>query len=198
MKGIGVSRRFGWAFTGLAAVLALIFYREFILDGSLMLYGDDMVNEGFQLRSFGVDEIHSGRGFPFWNPFVYGGQPYLAILPGPVFYPTSLLYLVMPLTRAIGWTFVLHTFLSAVFAYLAGRSIGMDRVPAAVSGLAFMSTGFRDRRSITSTLTPSLSASPLAATMERCTTAPYVNTVRSVPSCTTLALPNGMENSGPG
>ncbi|MEE8572120.1 MAG: YfhO family protein [Gemmatimonadota bacterium] len=142
MKGIGVSRRFGWAFTGLAAVLALIFYREFILDGSLMLYGDDMVNEGFQLRSFGVDEIRSGRGFPLWNPFVYGGQPYLAILPGPVFYPTSLLYLVMPLFRAIGWTFVLHTFLSAVFAYLAGRSIGLDRVPAAVSGLAFMFTGF--------------------------------------------------------
>ncbi len=142
MKGLGVSARFGWAFAGLAAVLVMIFYREFILDGSLMLYGDDMVNEGFQLRSFGVDEIRSGRGFPFWNPFVYGGQPYLAILPGPVFYPTSLLYLVMPLTRAIGWTFVLHTFLSAVFAYLAGRSIGMDRVPAAVSGLAFMSTGF--------------------------------------------------------
>jgi len=142
MIRMGASRRFGWAFAGLAAVLAVIFYREFILDGSLMLYGDDMVNEGFQLRSFGVDEIRSGRGFPFWNPFVYGGQPYLAILPGPVFYPTSLLYLVMPLTRAIGWTFVLHTFLSAVFAYLAGRSIGLDRVPAAVSGLAFMSTGF--------------------------------------------------------
>ncbi len=142
MKSLGVSHRFGWAFAGLAAVLVVIFYREFILDGSLMLYGDDMVNEGFQLRSFGVDEIRSGRGFPFWNPFVYGGQPYLAILPGPVFYPTSLLYLVMPLTRAIGWTFVLHTFLSAVFAYLAARSIGMDRVPAAVSGLAFMSTGF--------------------------------------------------------
>lgn len=142
MKGISGSRRFGWAFAGLAAVLALVFYREFILDGTLMLYGEDMVNEGFQLRSFGVEEIRSGRGFPFWNPFVYGGQPYLAILPGPVFYPTSLLYLVMPLTRAIGWTFVLHTFLSAVFAYLAGRSIGLDRVPAAVSGLAFMSTGF--------------------------------------------------------
>jgi len=142
MNGMEASRRFGWAFAGMAAVLAVIFYREFILDGSLMLYGDDMVNEGFQLRSFGVEEIRSGRGFPFWNPFVYGGQPYLAILPGPVFYPTSLLYLVMPLTRAIGWTFVLHTFLSAVFAYLAGRSIGLDRVPAAVSGLAFMFTGF--------------------------------------------------------
>jgi len=142
MTGSGLSTRLGWAFAGLAGVLALIFYREFILDGTLMLYGDDMVNEGFQLRSFGVDEILSGRGFPLWNPFVYGGQPFLAILPGPVFYPSSLLYLVMPLYRAIGWTFVLHTFLSAVFAYLAGRSIGLERVPAAVAGFAFMFTGF--------------------------------------------------------
>ncbi len=59
-----------------------------------------------------------------------------------MFYPTSLLYLLMPLHRAIGWTFVLHTFLSGMFAYLAGRSVGLDRSAAAVSGLAFMFTGF--------------------------------------------------------
>ena len=107
-----------WWFVALAGVLTAVFYREFIMDSGSMLYGDDMVNEGYQLRSFGVAELRSGRGFPLWNPFVYGGQPYLAILPGPVFYPTSLLYLALPLFRAIGWTFVLHTFLSALFAYL--------------------------------------------------------------------------------
>ena len=136
------SRRFTWIFAVATGLLALLFYREFILDGGSMLYGDDMINEGFQLRSFGVGEIRSGRGFPLWNPFVYGGQPYLAILPGPVFYPSSLLYLIMPLYRAIGWTFVLHTFLSGLFGYMAGRSIGLDRVPSAVTGLAFMFTGF--------------------------------------------------------
>ena len=114
---------FKWIFSASVLALTLLFYREFILDGAAMLYGDDMINEGYQLRSFGVDEIRSGRGFPLWNPFVYGGQPYLAILPGPVFYPSSLLYLVMPLYRAIGWTFVLHTFLSGVLGYAAARSI---------------------------------------------------------------------------
>ena len=111
----------GLAFSLVAAALALAFYRQFVLDGRLMLYGDDMLNEGYQLRSFGVEEIRSGRGFPLWNPFVYGGQPYLAILPGPVFYPTSLLYLLLPLFRAIGWTFVLHT-------ALGGRSRAVGRV----------------------------------------------------------------------
>lgn len=131
-----------WALGLVAGLLAVAFYRDFIFDAAAMLYGDDMVNEGYQLRSFGVEEIRSGRGFPLWNPFIYGGQPYLAILPGPVFYPTSLLYLVMPLFRAIGWTFVAHTFLSPLFAYFAARSLGLERVPAAVTGLAFMLTGF--------------------------------------------------------
>jgi hypothetical protein len=136
------TRYFVWIAAAVAGLLTLAFYRGFVFDGAAMLYGDDMINEGYQLRSFGVDEIKSGRGFPLWNPFVYGGQPYLAILPGPVFYPTSLLYLIMPLHRAIGWTFVLHTFLSGIFAYLAARSIRLERAPSAVAGLAFMLTGF--------------------------------------------------------
>jgi hypothetical protein len=132
----------GIAFLGVCAVLAIAFYREFIFDSTRMLYGDDMLNEGYQLRSFGVEEIRSGRGFPLWNPFVYGGQPYLAILPGPVFYPTSLLYLVMPLFRAIGWTFVLHTALSGTFAWWAARSLGVGRWAAAVAGVSYLLTGF--------------------------------------------------------
>ncbi|MCK5489406.1 MAG: hypothetical protein KAI98_05440, partial [Gemmatimonadetes bacterium] len=69
------TRRFLWIAAAIAALLTLLFYRGFILDGHLMLYGDDMINEGYQLRSFGVGELRSGRGFPLWNPFVYGGQP---------------------------------------------------------------------------------------------------------------------------
>jgi hypothetical protein len=130
------------AFAAVACLLAVAFYREFAFDTSRMLAGTDMLNEGYQLRNFGVEEIRSGRGFPLWNPYVYGGQPYLAILPGPVFYPTSLLYFFAPLFRAIGWTFVLHMALGGVFAWYAARSLGLGRWSASVSGLSFMFTGF--------------------------------------------------------
>lgn len=136
------ARRITWLFLLSSLLVVVVFYRGFIFDRATMMYGDDMINEGFQLRSFGIAEIRSGRGFPLWNPFVYGGQPYLAILPGPVFYPSTLLYLLMPLYRAIGWTFVLHTFLSGLFAYLAARSIRLERVPSTVVGFSFMLTGF--------------------------------------------------------
>ena len=128
-------------FSGVCVLLSVLFYRDFVFGPGTMLYGTDMLDQAYQLRLFGVEEIRSGRGFPLWNPFVYGGLPYLAVLPGPVFYPTSLLYLVMPLHRAIGWTFVLHTALGGIFAFAAGRSLRLGPWASAVAGLAFMFTG---------------------------------------------------------
>jgi hypothetical protein len=113
-----------------------------VFAGDRMLAGTDMLGQGYQLRKFALDEIAAGRGLPLWNPYVNGGMPYLAILPGPLFYPSSLLYLVMPLSRAIGWTFVLHTFLGGAFAYFAGRSFGLGRQASAVCGTAFLLTGY--------------------------------------------------------
>ena len=128
-------------FSGVCVLLSVLFYRDFVFGPETMLFGTDMLDQAYQLRKFGVEEIRSGRGFPLWNPFVYGGLPYLAVLPGPVFYPTSLLYLLMPLHRAIGWTFVLHTALGGIFAYAAGRSLRLGPWASAVVGLAFMFTG---------------------------------------------------------
>lgn len=130
------------AFLLAAAALAILFYRDFVFRPERLLFGTDMVLEGFPLRRFAVDELRAGRGFPLWNPFVYGGIPFLATLPGPVFYPTSLLYLALPLHRAIGWTFVLHTFLAAAFAYFAARSFRLGRSSAAMSGAAFALSGY--------------------------------------------------------
>ncbi|MDT8435305.1 MAG: hypothetical protein RRA92_00995 [Gemmatimonadota bacterium] len=132
----------GALFAAACAVLTLGFYAEFVLRPDRMLFGTDMLDQAYHLRAFAVEELKAGRGFPLWNPFVYGGLPYLAILPGPVFYPTSLLYLVLPLHRAIGWTFVLHTFLSGVFAWFAARALGLGRSAAAVAGISFLLTGF--------------------------------------------------------
>lgn len=143
-SGKGRARR-GWgtaAFLLAAAAATLFFYRDFVLHPERMLFGTDLLDQAYQLRKFAVDELRAGRGLPLWNPFVYSGLPFLAILPGPVFYPTSLLYLVMPLFRAIGWTFVAHTFLAGAFGFFAGRSFGLGRWASAVVGTSFMFSGY--------------------------------------------------------
>lgn len=107
-----------------------------------MPFGTDMLEEAYPLRNFAVDEVRAGRPFPAWNPFAYSGIPFLETLPYPVFYPTSLLYFVIPLGRAIGWAFVLHFLAAGVFMLAFVRRLGLSRWAAAVSGLAFMFNGY--------------------------------------------------------
>lgn len=131
-----------WLFLAGASAVTIWFYRDFVFYPERLIFGSDMLLEGFPLRQFLVDEVRAGRGVPLWTPHVYGGMPYVALLPGPVFYPTTLLYYLMPLYRAIGWTFVLHTFLSAAFGYFMARSFRLRPWAAAVCGTSFMLTGY--------------------------------------------------------
>ncbi|MDE2942904.1 MAG: hypothetical protein OXT63_01680 [Gemmatimonadota bacterium] len=151
-----------WWFLGGAALVTLFFYRDFVFHPERLLYGSDMLFEGISLRRFYVDEILAGRGAPLWVPHVYGGMPFVAILPGPIFYPSTILYFLLPLHRAIGWTFVLHTFLSGAFGYFLGRSFRLRPASAAVCGASFLLAGYvtshlfggQDGRMFTMTLIP--------------------------------------------
>ena len=149
-------------FLGGAALVTVLFYRDFIFHPERLLYGSDMLFEGISLRRFYVDEILAGRGVPLWVPHVYGGMPFVAILPGPIFYPSTILYFLLPLHRAIGWTFVLHTFLNGAFGYFLGRSFRLRPASAAVCGASFLLAGYvtshlfggQDGRMFTMTLIP--------------------------------------------
>lgn len=131
-----------WIFLGAAALVSILFYRDFIFHPERLLLGSDMLFEGISLRRFYVDEVLAGRGVPQWVPHTYGGMPFVGLLPGPIFYPSTLLYFLMPLHRAIGWTFVLHTFLGGAFAYFLARSFRLRSSAAVVCGASFMLTGY--------------------------------------------------------
>ncbi|MDX1661694.1 MAG: hypothetical protein R3326_07880 [Gemmatimonadota bacterium] len=131
-----------WIFLGAATLLGLVFFGSFVVDRGAMLFGTDMVSQAYQSRAFAVQEVEAGRGLPQWNPFVFGGLPYLSILPYPVWYPTSLLYFAIPLHRAIGWAFVLHFVLAGALAYLLARELRMRPGAAIVAGVAYMFTGY--------------------------------------------------------
>lgn len=135
-------RRVRWAVLGAMAVASIAFFASFVFDGDAMLFGTDMLAQAYQSRAFAVQEVLAGRGLPQWNPYVYGGLPYLSILPYPVYYPTSLLYFVIDLHRAIGWAFVLHFLLAGVLAYALARELGLRAGAAAVTGVAYMFTGY--------------------------------------------------------
>lgn len=131
-----------WIVFGAMAVATIAFFASFVFDRDAMLFGTDMLSQAYQSRAFAVQEVLAGRGLPQWNPYVYGGLPYLSILPYPVYYPTSALYFVLELHRAIGWAFVLHFLLAGVLGYALAREFGLRPGAAAVTGVSYMFTGY--------------------------------------------------------
>jgi hypothetical protein len=131
-----------WVVFGAMAIATIAFFASFVFDRDAMLFGTDMLSQAYQSRAFAVQEVLAGRGLPQWNPYVYGGLPYLSILPYPVYYPTSALYFAIELHRAIGWAFVLHFLLAGVLGYALARELGLRPGAAAVTGVSFMFTGY--------------------------------------------------------
>jgi hypothetical protein len=82
------------------ALATIAFFASFVFDSGAMLFGTDMLSQAYQSRAFAVQEVQAGRGLPQWNPFVYGGLPYLSssvsVYTRPRFLPRSKLH------RAIG------------------------------------------------------------------------------------------------
>ncbi|MDX1578802.1 MAG: hypothetical protein R3266_09960, partial [Gemmatimonadota bacterium] len=132
----------GWIFAAATAAFALLFYRDFAFRPATVIAGRDLLVEGWPLRAHYVEALRAGHGVPLWTPHIYGGIPFVGLLPGPIFYPTTLLYFFLPLGRAIGWTFVLHTFLGGVFAYFMARSFRLRPWSACVCGASFFLTGY--------------------------------------------------------
>lgn len=137
-----LDRRIRWIVFGAMALATIAFFASFVFDSGAMLFGTDMLSQAYQSRAFAVQEVQAGRGLPQWNPFVYGGLPYLSILPYPVYYPTSLLYFAIELHRAIGWAFALHFLLAGVLGYALARELGLRPGAAAVTGVSYMFTGY--------------------------------------------------------
>ena len=154
--------RFVLALAGFLFLALIIYFRDFIFTPGTMIFGTDMSTQGFQTRKIAVDAVNSGSGLPLWNPFSYCGLPYLGALPGPIFFPTTILYFIMPLERAIGWSYLLMMLAGGLFAYFWIRELGLHRTAAAVCAVAYCFTGWvastihggHDGRMFTILLTP--------------------------------------------
>ena len=103
-------------------------------------YSDQFV-AGYAFREFGAAMLKATGGFAQWNPYLFGGMPYVAAMHGDIFYPTFLLRMVMPTDAAMTWSFMIHLFLAGYFTYRFVRSAGFGFYPALFAGVAYMMSG---------------------------------------------------------
>jgi hypothetical protein len=102
-----------------------------------------------QFYAFGVYEaqrLFSGQ-LPLWNPYTLSGHPFLADIQSAIFYPLSLVTLLLSLPQgfslfALELEAIFHFFLAGLFTYLLARRLLRDRRAALISSLVFTFGGY--------------------------------------------------------
>ncbi|HEX7978035.1 MAG TPA: hypothetical protein VF461_05495 [Gemmatimonadaceae bacterium] len=109
--------------------------------GFLVNPRSDQYIGGWPVRDFAGQALKAGQGIPQWNPYIFGGLPYIAAMHGDIFYPTALLRLILPTDIGMTWGFVIHIFLAGCFTYGFLRAWGLGFYPSLIGGIAYMMSG---------------------------------------------------------
>ncbi|NCO32404.1 MAG: hypothetical protein AUJ92_19885 [Armatimonadetes bacterium CG2_30_59_28] len=101
----------------------------------------DVIQQYYPWRLFSSTWIREGV-LPLWNPHMFSGTSFVANGQSAIFYPLNLLFCLMPVKLAFGWTAVMHLALIGVSTYGFLRCILARRVAALTGAVAFMFCGF--------------------------------------------------------
>ena len=100
----------------------------------------DQFATGYAFRWWGAHQIATTHAIPLWNPYAFVGFPTVAGF-GDLFYPASLLRLVLPTALAIDLEFVLHYVLAGFALYLLLRMLNFSWTAAITGGTAYQLSG---------------------------------------------------------
>ncbi len=101
----------------------------------------DLIIENYAWKQYLIETVKSGD-IPLWNQKLFAGAPFLATGQHSAYYPFSIIFFLLPLTKAYGWFAVSQLWLAGVMAYIFGRVLGMRRSSAALAGLIYQGSGF--------------------------------------------------------
>ncbi|KPK74293.1 MAG: hypothetical protein AMJ89_06770 [candidate division Zixibacteria bacterium SM23_73] len=128
-----------WRYLPIALLflLTIILFSSFVFSDG-MLFGTDTVEAGVMFRSFYASFVKEYHAIPQWNPYLFGGVPFVDAMAGDTFYPLAILQFLSPLHRALGWKLVLTVFLAGIFMYLCMRAFKISRLVSLFSAIAYM------------------------------------------------------------
>lgn len=92
-------------------------------------------------RQFLADMLGQWK-IPLWNPYIHGGQPFLANINNVALYPTALLYSFLPLLTAFNLEISLHLIGCAAAAYILVRKLGAPPAASFVCGVVYGFCGY--------------------------------------------------------
>lgn len=147
-------------------VLLAIFFWPAVLTGQALLPTDlifqldplwqPLAPEGFdfpgnqllsdQVYQFYPWKLHAMRslaegGVPLWNPYINGGQPFLANGQSALFSPFNVLSYLVSVPASFVVAVGLRLFVAGLFAFLLAREMGIGKVSAALTMFVFTFSG---------------------------------------------------------
>lgn len=101
----------------------------------------DQFIAGYAFRDFARQHWIDYGSVPQWNPYLFGGMPFVDAMHGDTFYPTALLRLVLGTGSGMTWGMILHVFLAGLFAWMFFRAIRLSFFAALAGGVAYQMGG---------------------------------------------------------
>jgi hypothetical protein len=141
--------RSDWFIIILFAALVTLFYWRILtpdLADRQSFPPGDFKAQFWAFATFEVRELSAGR-LPLWNPYTFAGAPFWADVQAAVFYPPSLLTLLLSAPGgfslfALEVEAIAHFWLAAISMYLFIREITHSRATAVVAALTFTFSGY--------------------------------------------------------
>jgi hypothetical protein len=124
-----------WLAAAIFGGLATILWWEPLFGHRALFY--DVIYRLFYPNAEFLRRCLQARRFPFWNPDLYCGVPFLANLQSALFYPPTYLYAWLDYATALAANCWLHTVLAAAFMYLAARELEVCHAAALLGGIVF-------------------------------------------------------------
>lgn len=120
---------------------AILFFGHAILWNGASPFRGDIPLQFYPWKCYTRAMLASGE-IPYWNPYTFGGAPFLANLQSAVFYPLDLILFLFPMEWFFGLSLVLHLLLAGIGAYLLARICGATPFPSIIAGIAYGLNGF--------------------------------------------------------
>lgn len=122
-------------------ILILVFTGSLWAPAGTFIGGIDVYGQLYWNASFVQDTIRAGI-LPLWNPYYYSGHPFLANPSTFVFYPATILYLLLPLPWAFSLDTLVHLFIASLGMFYLVRLITVSQMAGLASAIVFGLNGY--------------------------------------------------------
>ncbi|MCB0208322.1 MAG: oligosaccharide flippase family protein [Anaerolineae bacterium] len=101
----------------------------------------DLILENYAWKKFIRDSIANGQ-IPLWNPYILSGHPFLANGQHSALYPFTIIFYILPLSKAYGWFTVSQLWLAGLNMYIFLRVLRAKRIGALIAGITYSLSTF--------------------------------------------------------